>query len=57
MRYDNLIQPDNEQAATLIHITDKGRFETWLALQSDAARTAIKAQKFEGHANDIAILP
>ena len=57
MRYDNLIQPDNEQAATLIHITDKSRFESWLALQSDAARTAIKAQKFEGHANDIAILP
>lgn len=57
MRYDNLIQPDNEQAATLIHITDKGRFETWLALQSDAVRTAIKAQKFEGNANDIAILP
>lgn len=57
MRYDNLIQPDNQQAATLIHITDKGRFETWLALQSDAARTAIKAQKFEGNANDIAILP
>ena len=57
MRYDNLIQPDNEQAATLIHITDKGRFETWLALQSDAARTAIKAQKFDGNANDIAIMP
>jgi len=57
MRYDNLIQPDNEQAATLIHITDKGCFETWLALQSDAARTAIKAQKFDGNANDIAILP
>jgi len=57
MRYDNLIQPDNAQAATLIHVTDKGRFEAWLALQSDAARTAIKAQKFEGNANDIAILP
>ena len=57
MRYDNLIQPDNEQAATLIHITDKGRFESWLALQSDAARTAIKAQKFDGNANDVAIMP
>ncbi len=57
MRYDNLIQPDTAQAATPIHVTDKGRFETWLALQSDAARTAIKAQKFEGNANDIAILP
>lgn len=57
MRYDTLIQPDNQQAATLIHVTDKGRFESWLALQSDAARTAIKAQKFEGNTNDIAILP
>jgi leucyl aminopeptidase len=57
MRYDNLIQPDNAQAATPIHVTDKACFETWLALQSDAARTAIKAQKFEGNANDLAILP
>jgi leucyl aminopeptidase len=57
MRYDNLIQPDNAQAATPIHVTDKSCFETWLALQSDAARTAIKAQKFEGNANDLAILP
>ena len=57
MRYDNLIQPDNAQAATPIHVTDKACFETWLAQQSDAARTAIKAQKFEGNANDIAILP
>ena len=57
MRYDNLIQPDNAQAATPIHVTDKACFETWLALQSDAARTAIKAHKFEGNANDLAILP
>ena len=57
MRYDNLIQPDNAQAATPIHVTDKACFETWLAQQSDAARTAIKAQKFEGNANDLAILP
>ena len=57
MQYDTLIQPDNEQAATLIHVTDKSRFEAWLALQPDAVRTAVKAQKFEGGANDIAILP
>ena len=57
MHYDNLIQPDNGQAATLIHLTDKTRFETWLASQADAIRTAVKAQKFEGSANDIAILP
>ncbi|MES2783438.1 MAG: leucyl aminopeptidase family protein [Pseudomonadota bacterium] len=57
MHYDNLIQPDNGQAATLIHLTDKSRFATWLAIQSDAIRTAVKAQKFEGSPNDIAILP
>lgn len=57
MHYDNLIQPDNGQAATLIHLTDKSRFEAWLAGQPDAVRTAVKAQKFEGSANDIAILP
>jgi len=57
MRYDNLIQPDNAQAATPIHVTDKACFETWLAQQSDSARAAIKAQKFEGNANELAILP
>ena len=57
MLYDTLIQPDNGQAATLIHVTDKSRFEAWFALQPDAVRTAVKAQKFEGGANDIAILP
>ena len=57
MHYENLIQPDNGQAATLIHLTDKRSFETWLAGQPDAVRTAVKAQKFEGGANDMAILP
>ncbi len=57
MRYDELIQPDNGQPATLIHIIDKSGFAGWLAAQTDAVRTAAKAQKFEGSANDIAILP
>lgn len=57
MRYDDLIQPDNGQPATPIHIIDKGGFAEWLAVQADAVRTAIKAQKFEGSANDMAILP
>ena len=57
MRYDDLIQPDNGQAAVPLHLVDKAGFEAWLALQSDAVRTALKAQKFEGAANDIAILP
>ena len=57
MRYDDLIQPDNGQPATPIHIIDKSGFAGWLAAQADAVRTAVKAQKFEGSANDIAILP
>ncbi len=57
MRYDDLIQPDNGQPATPIHIIDKSGFAGWLAAQADAIRTAVKAQKFEGSANDIAILP
>lgn len=57
MRYDDLIQPDNGQPATHIHIIDKSGFAGWLAAQADAVRTAVKAQKFEASANDIAILP
>lgn len=57
MRYDDLIQPDNGQPATPIYIIDKDGFEAWLATQPDTVRTAVKAQKFEGGANDIAILP
>jgi leucyl aminopeptidase len=57
MRYDDLIQPDNGQPATPVHIIDKGGFDEWLAAQSDAVRTAVKAQKFDGGANDTAILP
>ena len=57
MRYDDLIQPDNGQPATPIHIVDKNGFASWLAAQSGPVRTAVKAQKFEGSANDSAILP
>jgi leucyl aminopeptidase len=57
MRYDDLIQPDNGQPATPIHLIDKQGFEPWLATQPDAIRTAVKAQKFQGSANDISILP
>lgn len=57
MRYDELIQPDNGQPATPLHIIDKSGFAGWLAAQSDAVRTVVKAQKFDGSTNDIAILP
>jgi leucyl aminopeptidase len=57
MRYDDLIQPDNGQPATPIHIVDKSGFASWLAAQPDPVRTAVKAQKFEASVNDSAILP
>ena len=57
MRYDELIQPDNGQPAIPIQIVDKIGFETWISEQTDAVRTATKAQKFEGAPNDMAILP
>ncbi len=55
--YDQLIQPDSGQPAIAIHIIDKEVFEGWLTEQTDAVRAAVKAQKFTGGANDIAILP
>jgi leucyl aminopeptidase len=55
--FSDLIQPDNGQTAISIHIMDVTNFEGWVKTQSDAVRTAIKAQKFEGKANEIAILP
>lgn len=57
MHYDELIRPDNGQPAVPVYIVDKESFETWLVTQPDAVRIAVKAQKFEGAANDIAILP
>jgi leucyl aminopeptidase len=57
MRYDDLIQPDNGQAAVPVHLVDKAGFDDWLSAQSDAVRAAVRAQKFEASVNDIAILP
>ena len=55
--YHELIQPDSGQTATDIHLVDKDGFEAWLKTQSDAARTAVHAQKFKGGNADMAILP
>jgi leucyl aminopeptidase len=57
MRYDDLIQPDNGQPATPIQLIEKSGFESWFASQTDAIRTAVQAQKFEGNTGDFAILP
>lgn len=56
-RYDDMIQPDNGQPAVSVQIVDKEGFATWQAGQSDAVRASIRAQRFEGGANSIAILP
>lgn len=56
-RYEELVRSDNGQAATPIHLIDKDGFAAWLAGQPDAVRSAIRAQKFEGAANSIAIVP
>ena len=55
--YHALIQPDNGQIATLIHVVDKNSFEGWLQDQPDAVRAAVRAQKFVGGAGNLAILP
>ena len=55
--YDQMILTDNGQAATPIHVVDKANFDSWLAVQPEAARVATKAQKFMGGPNDLAILP
>lgn len=55
--YDQMIQPDNGQPAIPIHVVDKDGFDAWLAAQTEAARVAVKAQKFTGSMNDLAILP
>ncbi len=57
MHYEDLIQLDNGQAAIPIHLVDKDGFAAWLAAQPDAIRAALRAQKFEGGANDLAIVP
>jgi leucyl aminopeptidase len=55
--FHDIIRPDTGQAATDIHVLDKAGFEGWLKAQSDAVRTSAMAQKFEGAAGSLAILP
>jgi leucyl aminopeptidase len=53
----DLIQPDNGQAATRIVPIGRPGFDDWFKLQKEAVRTAVRAQKFDGTAGSIAILP
>ncbi len=56
INYDDLIQPDNGQVAIPIHVIDKHGYAAWLSAQGEAARAALRAQKFDGSAGDVAIL-
>ena len=55
--FRNLIQPDKSQDAIDVFIVDSASFDDWLTAQPDAVRGAVKAQKFAGKPNEIAILP
>lgn len=53
----DLVQPDRNQSATLIHLIDKAGLEDWLKGCTPAQRAALAAQKFKGEAGAQAILP
>jgi leucyl aminopeptidase len=55
--FNELIQPDNGQNAITIHVVDKTAYPDWLLAQAQTMRNILKAQKFEGDANAVAIVP
>ena len=52
-----LIQPDRGQEAIAIHLLDKSGFATWASQLSAGQRAALGAQRFEGGANQVGIVP
>jgi leucyl aminopeptidase len=52
-----LIQPDRGQAAVPIHLVNKDGFAAWAKGLAAPQRAALKAQKFEGGANQVGIVP
>ena len=52
-----LIQPDQGQDATLIHLVNKDGFENWAKKLSAPQRAALKAQKFDGSGYQVGIVP
>lgn len=53
----DLLRPDRGQPATALHLTDKAGFGAWLAAQPEPTREAVRARRFRGEANSLAILP
>jgi leucyl aminopeptidase len=54
---DHLVQPDRGQPATPIDLVDKAAFGEWLERLLPGQRAAVAAQKFEGAADELAIVP
>ncbi|MEL6878477.1 MAG: leucyl aminopeptidase family protein [Pseudomonadota bacterium] len=53
----DLIQPDRGQDATAIHLVNKAGFEEFAKTLSAGQRASLAAQKFEGGAGQVAIVP
>ncbi|MGW8203629.1 leucyl aminopeptidase family protein [Sphingomonas bisphenolicum] len=55
--FSDLLKADNQQPARSIQLVDAKGYDAWLAARPASMRAMIVAQKFKGHANDVAILP
>ncbi|MBL8656043.1 MAG: leucyl aminopeptidase family protein [Altererythrobacter sp.] len=53
----DLIQPDRGQEAITVHLVDKPGFAAWAKGLSAPQRAALAAQRFEGAANQVGIVP
>ncbi|NML92485.1 leucyl aminopeptidase family protein [Novosphingobium olei] len=52
-----LIQPDHGQSAIALHLVDKASLADWTKTLNAGQRSALAAQKFEGGAGEVAIVP
>lgn len=52
-----LIQPDKGQGATAIHLVNRDGFSEWMKQLSAGQRAALAAQKFDGGAYQVGIVP
>src|SRR5690349_6758185 len=52
-----LIQPDRGQPAIAIHLVNKDGFAAWIQARTAGQRAALEAQKFDGGAYQVGIVP
>lgn len=55
--FADLLKADNDQSAHAIHLVDAEGLNNWLSRQPEQNRAIVAAQKFQGRANEFAILP